>query len=125
MENMVTGYASRFVSLSPEHTLTTNNDMPFGLSKIKVINIGRQNKKITDTSVIKPEGGWQWFQTYLFDKLGKKDTTTFADTAQLTGNIEFEFSFDKTGSTHNITLLHAPDSVMASHAVNAIQESPK
>ncbi len=110
---------------APGTIWTTDKGKPFVLSEVEVINIGKKRKKTTDTSAVKPEGGWQSFQEYLFSKLNKKDTTDFSNNARFDGNLELEFSLTENGRPYNISVLHAQDSTTAKTAVDAVQQGPK
>ena len=124
-QTIVTGYAMRKAGLVHKNEWTTDKGKPFILSEVEVINMGRKNKKITDTSSIKPEGGWQSFQNYLFSKLNKKDSAAFANATNFEGNLELEFSFNETGLPYNVKVLHAQDSTTANTVVTAIEQGPK
>ena len=109
----------------PGNTWTTDKGKPFILSEVEEFHVGRMNKKQTDTSAVKPEGGWQSFQEYLFSRLSKKDTADFASTARFDGNLELEFSVTKKGIPYNIKVLNAQDSTTAKTAAAAVEQGPK
>ncbi len=111
--------------VAPANSWTTDKGKPFILSEVEEFQVGRKDKKITDTAAIKPEGGWQSFQEYLFSKLNKRDTADFNNAARFDGTLELEFSLTNNGSPYNIKILRAQDSATAKTAAAAVQGGPK
>ena len=123
-QSIAKGFTTRAFAASPK-VWTTDKNKPFILSEVKVITINKKTKKATDTSSIKPEGGWLLFQDYLFGKLNKKDSSAVVNQWSNNSDIELEFSVSETGLPYDVQALHAPDSTMASKAVAAIKQGPK
>ena len=124
-KSTATGYTTRAFASSPKPSWTTDKNKPFILSEVQVIKINKKIKEATDTSAIKPEGGWQFFEDYLFAKLSKKDSSAVANHLNNMSNLELEFSVSETGSPYGVHVLHAPDSLTANKAVAAIENGPK
>ncbi len=122
---VASGYATQSAKKSKTYTWTNAKGKPFVLSEVEQINLGRKQTILTDTSSVKPEGGWQSFQDYLFTKMHRKDTATFGNFTSTNGNLELEFSLTETGLPYNIQVIHAQDSTAAKNAVTALQEGPK
>ena len=121
-KSVATGYATRANTFS---RWTTDKGKPFVLSEVQVIKINKKIKEATDTSAIKPEGGWQFFEDYLFAKISKKDSSAVANQLPNLGNVELEFSVSETGLPYDVRVIHAPDSTTANKAVTAIEQGPK
>lgn len=124
-KNAVTGYTTRSMASSRQPSWTTDKGKPFRLSEVEIINMGKTKKKAVDTATIKPEGGWLFFQDYLFGKLNKKDSSALANQLNNLVNVELEFSVNETGSPYDVHVIQAPDSTTANKVVTAIEQGPK
>ena len=100
-------------------------EKPFLLSDIEVINIGTTGKKEEDTTAIMPEGGWQSFREYVYNKLQKKYDTTNIANAYIDGDLQLEFTIDDEGVPIDFQVLHAPDAQTANEAISAIKTGPR
>ncbi|TKK67153.1 carboxypeptidase-like regulatory domain-containing protein [Ilyomonas limi] len=99
-------------------------ERPFLLSDVEVINIGTADKKVADTTATMPEGGWQSFREYVYNKLQKKYDTTLTN-AYIDGDLQLEFSINDSGEPSDFKVLHAPDSQTANEAISAIKTGPR
>ena len=120
----VSDYQSRLAS-PPNKRIILIKEQPFVLSQIEEISLGQKRKKPVDTASLKPEGGWQNFQDYLFGKLTKKDSASSANSAPFDNRLELEFSLNESGFPYDIQVLHAGDSLLAKQAVSAVRDGPK
>lgn len=112
---------------STANTWTIDKGKPFLLSDVEVINITKKAGKKSDTSAIKPEGGWMAFQDYLFSRLSRNDSLALVngDNNLIPDGLELEFSVDKDGSPYDVKVLHSQDSTLSDKITNAIQSGPK
>lgn len=123
--NSASAFASHKAKTVTNNEWTTDKGKPFILSEVEEIKVGKKSKQKTDTAAIKPEGGWQSFQDYLFTEMGKKDTADFINAAHFNGDLELEFSITENGSPYNVKVIRAPDSTSAKTAADALQQGPK
>jgi hypothetical protein len=104
----------------------TLKEKPFSLSDVEVTNLATKGRNIADTADVKPQGGWQSFQEYVYNKLNKRyDSTALSNNAYINGDLELEFSISEAGDPYDFKVLHAPDTQTANKAITAIKEGPK
>ncbi len=104
----------------------TLKEKPFSLADVEVTNLVTKGKRVADTAVVKPQGGWQSFQKYVYNKLNKKyDSTALSSNAYINGDLELEFSISEAGDPYDFKVLHAPDTQTANKAITAIKEGPR
>lgn len=72
-----------------------------------------------------PQGGWQSFRQYVYDKLYEKyESTYIADSSYDFGDVTLEFSINKAGKPFNFKILNAPDTLIADAAISIIKDGP-
>ena len=101
-------------------------ERPFLLSDVEVTKLGTTGRKTADSTAVMPQGGWQSFQEYVYNKLHKKyDSTALPNNSYIDGDLQLEFSISEAGEPFDFKVLHAPDTQTANEAISAIKTGPR
>jgi hypothetical protein len=101
-------------------------ERPFLLSDVEVTNLGTTGRKTVDSTAVMPQGGWQSFQEYVYNRLHNKyDSTALSNNSYIDGDLQLEFSISEAGDPFDFKVLHTPNTQTANEAINAIKKGPR